>query len=396
MDISSNDRSAMMPNYSFPDLVPEKASGSRLWDENGKEYIDFGGGIAVTSLGHCHPILMKSMEEQSKKLWHVSNYLLSKPAKELGQKIASKSFADKVLFSNSGNEANEAAIKLARKYFFERGDKEKYEILSFTNSFHGRSLANITLGDSEFHQTGFGPLPKGFIKAEFNNIEDVKKKISNKTAAIIVELIQGEAGVISAQNDFVEALRNICNENNILLIFDEVQSGIGRTGTLFAYQGYGVIPDILTLAKGLGGGLPIAATITTTDIAKCMQPGTHGSTFGGNPVSCAVASKLIDIVDDKKLLSGVMEKTIKFIDHLQNLSKKYDFFSDIRSAGLWIAADMKQTTSKEFLSRSYEEGLLLVSANGESTLRFAPSLIISDQEIEEGFSKLEKVTKSFC
>ncbi len=167
MDISSNDRSAMMPNYSFPDLVPEKASGSRLWDENGKEYIDFGGGIAVTSLGHCHPVLMKSMEEQSKKLWHVSNYLLSKPAKELGQKIASKSFADKVLFSNSGNEANEAAIKLARKYFFEKGDEEKYEILSFTNSFHGRSLANITLGDSEFHQTGFGPLPKGFIKAEF-------------------------------------------------------------------------------------------------------------------------------------------------------------------------------------------------------------------------------------
>ena len=157
-----------------------------------------------------------------------------------------------------------------------------------------------------------------------------------------------------------------------------------------------MIPDILTLAKGLGGGLPIAATITTTDIAKCMQPGTHGSTFGGNPVSCAVASKLIDIVDDKKLLSGVMEKTIKFIDHLQNLSKKYDFFSDIRSAGLWIAADMKQATSKEFLSRSYDEGLLLVSANGESTLRFAPSLIISDQEIEEGFSKLEKVTKSFC
>ena len=322
MDISSNDRSAMMPNYSFPDLVPEKASGSRLWDENGKEYIDFGGGIAVTSLGHCHPVLMKSMEEQSKKLWHVSNYLLSKPAKELGQKIASKSFADKVLFSNSGNEANEAAIKLARKYFFEKGDEEKYEILSFTNSFHGRSLANITLGDSEFHQTGFGPLPKGFIKAEFNNIEDVKKKISNKTAAIIVELIQGEAGVISAQNDFVEALRNICNENNILLIFDEVQSGIGRTGTLFAYQGYGVIPDILTLAKGLGGGLPIAATITTTDIAKCMQPGTHGSTFGGNPVSCAVASKLMDIVDDDMILD-VGPKT------LIEIKKIIDFSSTI-------------------------------------------------------------------
>ena len=194
MDISSNDRSAMMPNYSFPDLVPEKALGSRLWDENGKEYIDFGGGIAVTSLGHCHPELMRSMEEQSKKLWHVSNYLLSKPAKELGQKIASKSFADKVLFSNSGNEANEAAIKLARKYFFEKGDDEKYEILSFTNSFHGRSLANITLGDSEFHQTGFGPLPKGFVKA-VQKVARIKDR----------ELFTG-----FAQNDLTEFLDFVC------------------------------------------------------------------------------------------------------------------------------------------------------------------------------------------
>ena len=394
MDISSNDRSAMMPNYSFPDLVPEKASGSRLWDENGKEYIDFGGGIAVTSLGHCHPVLMKSMEEQSKKLWHVSNYLLSKPAKELGQKIASKSFADKVLFSNSGNEANEAAIKLARKYFFEKGDEEKYEILSFTNSFHGRSLANITLGDSEFHQTGFGPLPKGFIKAEFNNIEDVKKKISNKTAAIIVELIQGEAGVISAQNDFVEALRNICNENNILLIFDEVQCGLGRTGKLFAHHWSDIKPDIMTIAKAIGNGFPLGACLTSKKVGEVMDFGSHGSTFGGNPLASVVGNSVLDIMLEESFFINLEVVSKELFEGLAEIQNEFPKAIDtIRGKGLMIGIRCNVSNSV-FVDKARSNKLLTIKAS-DNVVRLLPPLILKSNECKEGLSKIKATCEMF-
>ncbi len=382
-----------MPNYAPASFIPVKGKKSVLWDEKGKDYIDFGGGIAVTCLGHSHPALNKVLKNQASKLWHVSNYLYNKPALELSEMLTKETFADKVFFSNSGNEANEAAIKLARKYFYDQGKPEKHEIIVFTNAFHGRSMLNITAGDSEFQKTGFGPLLKGFKRAKFNNLGSVKKILNKKTAAIFVEPILGESGIIRAENPFLSGLRKLADENDCLLILDEVQSGIGRTGTLMAYMGYGVEPDISTLAKGLGGGIPIGATLATTKISQAFQPGTHGSTFGGNPLACEVAKKVVEIVSSQKVLNGVMKKTITFHEKLSNLSKKYNLFTDIRSAGLWICCDFKKIKTKDFLEASYKKGLILVQAAGEKTIRIAPSLIINDKEIDEGFKRFEKAIK---
>ena len=356
--------------------------------------MDFGGGIAVTCLGHSHPELIKVLKNQSTKLWHVSNYLYNEPALELSSLLAKKTFADKVFFSNSGNEANEAAIKLARRYFYDKGKPEKYEVVVFTDAFHGRSMLNISAGDSKPQKTGFGPLLKGFKRAKFNDLKSVEKVITKNTAAIFVEPILGESGIIRASNPFLMGLRKLADKNNILLIFDEVQSGIGRTGTLMAYMGYGVVPDISTLAKGLGGGIPIGATLAKNHIAKAFQPGTHGSTFGGNPLACIVAKKVIEIISSRKVLSGVMKKTISFTKKLNLLSEKYDIFSDIRSAGLWIGCDFKKVKSSDFIQAAYNEGLIVVQAAGEKTIRLAPSLIISDKEINEGFKRFEKAYKN--
>jgi acetylornithine/N-succinyldiaminopimelate aminotransferase len=382
-----------MPNYAPASFIPVKGKKSVLWDEKGKDYIDFGGGIAVTCLGHSHPALNKVLKNQASKLWHVSNYLYNKPALELSEMLTKETFADKVFFSNSGNEANEAAIKLARKYFYDQGKPEKHEIIVFTNAFHGRSMLNITAGDSEFQKTGFGPLLKGFKRAKFNNLGSVKKILNKKTAAIFVEPILGESGIIRAENPFLSGLRKLADENDCLLILDEVQSGIGRTGTLMAYMGYGVEPDISTLAKGLGGGIPIGATLAKKKISQAFQPGTHGSTFGGNPLACEVAKKVVEIVSSQKVLNGVMKKTITFHEKLSNLSKKYNLFTDIRSAGLWICCDFKKIKTKDFLEASYKKGLILVQAAGEKTIRIAPSLIINDKEIDEGFKRFEKAIK---
>ena len=391
--INSINRTSLMPNYAPAAFIPVRGKKSVLWDEQGKDYIDFGGGIAVTCLGHSHPQLNKVLKEQSSKLWHVSNYLYNKPALELSRMIADKTFADKVFFSNSGNEANEAAIKLARKYFFDQKKPEKHEIIVFTNAFHGRSMLNITAGDSKIQKTGFGPLLKGFKRATFNDLKSVKKVLSKKTAAIFIEPILGESGIIRAENPFLEGLRKLADDNDCLLIFDEVQSGIGRTGSLMAYMGYGVTPDISTLAKGLGGGIPIGATLTTTKIAQAFQPGTHGSTFGGNPLACEVAKKVVEIISNKKVLTGVIQKTIKFNQELNKLSEKYNLFKDIRSAGLWICCDFKKIKAADFINECYKKRLILVQASGDKTIRLAPSLIIEDSEIEEGFKRFEKAVK---
>ena len=392
--INSIDRTALTPDYAPAWFTPVRGKKSILWDEEGNDYVDFGGGIAVTCLGHSHPELIKVLKDQSTKLWHVSNYLYNEPALELSSLLAKKTFADKVFFSNSGNEANEAAIKLARRYFYDKGRPEKHEVIVFTDAFHGRSMLNISAGDSKSQKTGFGPLLKGFKRAKFNDLKSVEKVITKNTAAIFVEPILGESGIIRATNPFLTGLRKLADKNNVLLIFDEVQSGVGRTGTLMAYMGYGVIPDISTLAKGLGGGIPIGATLAKNHIAKAFQPGTHGSTFGGNPLACIVAKKVIDIISSQKVLSGVIKKTISFTEKLNSLSKKYDIFSDVRSAGLWIGCDFKKVKSSDFIQAAYNEGLIVVQAAGEKTIRLAPSLIISDKEINEGFKRFEKAYKN--
>ena len=378
----------MLPNYSPANFIPKEARGSRIWDQDNKEYIDFGGGIAVNSLGHSHPDLIKALSEQSKKFWHLSNYLSNEPAINLAKKLTDLTFAENVFLSNSGTEANEAAIKIARKFHSSKNN-QRNEIVSFQNSFHGRSLLNISLGSSEMHRSGFEPLMPGIKHGEFNNVSNLGSLITKKTAAVIVEPVQGEAGVYTASKEFLKELREECTKQGALLIIDEVQSGIGRMGSLYGYMQYGIKPDIVTSAKGLGGGIPIGATLTTKVIGECMQPGTHGSTFGGNPMSCAVANEVVSIVSEKGFLNDVLEKEQLFLDLLSEFKTK-GIFSEVRSAGLWIGCDLIDKTANEVLDQAYDAGLIMVSA-GSSCLRLAPALNITNEEIEQGINLLKEV-----
>jgi len=321
-----NYHKVMVPNYAPANFVVKKAIGSSVWDVNDKKYVDFGGGIAVNSLGHSHPELLKALEEQAKKIWHHSNYLASEPSINLAKALVDLTFAEKVYFSNSGSEANETAIKIARKYHHSKGN-DKVEIIAFKNAFHGRSLLNISLGGSKPHKEGFGPLDQSILRAEFNDLDSVEKCISDKTAAIIIEPIQGEAGVHAAGQEFLVRLREVCDQQEILLIFDEVQSGIGRTGKLFSYMKYEVIPDILTSAKGLGGGMPIGATLTKNKFAEALTVGSHGSTFGGNPLACAVAIRVLDLIKQDSFLDGVNAKEELLKQGLEEISNKHQAFS---------------------------------------------------------------------
>lgn len=378
----------MLPNYSPANFIPKEARGSRIWDQDNKEYIDFGGGIAVNSLGHSHPDLIKALSEQSKKFWHLSNYLSNEPAINLAKKLTDLTFAENVFLSNSGTEANEAAIKIARKFHSSKNN-QRNEIVSFQNSFHGRSLLNISLGSSEMHRSGFEPLMPGIKHGEFNNVSNLGSLITKKTAAVIVEPVQGEAGVYTASKEFLKKLREECTKQGALLIIDEVQSGIGRMGSLYGYMQYDIKPDIVTSAKGLGGGIPIGATLTTKVIGECMQPGTHGSTFGGNPMSCAVANEVVSIVSEKDFLNDVLEKEQLFLDLLSEFKTK-GIFSEVRSAGLWIGCDLIDKTANEVLDQAYDAGLIMVSA-GSSCLRLAPALNITNEEIEQGINLLKEV-----
>ncbi len=387
-DLKSIYEDVMLPNYAPADFIPDRAQGSRVWDMNNKEYIDLGGGIAVNSLGHSNPILIKALNDQANKLWHTSNYISNEPAISLAKKLTELTFAEKVYFSNSGSEANEAAIKMARKFHHDRGENRD-EIIAFENSFHGRSILNISLGGSEIHKQGFEPLLSGIKHAKYNDIKSVENLISNKTAAVIIEPVQGEAGVHEANKDFLKSLRDLCNETGTLLIMDEVQSGIGRMGYLYGYIKYEIEPDILTSAKGLGGGIPIGATLTKNDIASSLSTGTHGSTFGGNPMACAVSNKIVEIVSDPGFLIEVQKKEELMMNLLSEINSETKTFSDLRSSGLWICCDIKDLDAFELLDRCYENGLILVTA-GNKALRFAPALNISEDDINEGLGNLTK------
>ena len=378
----------MLPNYSPANFIPKKAEGSLVWDQDDKEYIDFGGGIAVNSLGHSHPSLIKALTDQSKKIWHLSNYLTNEPAIKLANKLTELTFAENIFFSNSGSEANEAAIKIARKYHSSRNENRN-QIVSFQNSFHGRSLLNISLGSSEMHRNGFEPLMPGIKHGVFNDLSCLEELITDKTAAVILEPVQGEAGVFKATNDFMSKLNEVTTKKGALLIIDEVQSGVGRMGSLYGYMNYDIQPDIVTSAKGLGGGIPIGATLTTKVIGESMQPGTHGSTFGGNPIACAVAHEVLNIVSDEKFLNDVSEKEKLFLNLLSELEAE-GVFSDVRSAGLWIGCDLVDKSANEVLDQAYEQGLILVSA-GSNCLRLAPALNIPNSEIEKGVEILKQV-----
>ncbi|WP_343154195.1 aspartate aminotransferase family protein [Buchnera aphidicola] len=387
----------ILPFYNPSFFIPIKGEGSRIWDQKGKEYIDFAGGIAVTSLGHCHPKLNQVLNYQSKKIWHTSNIFTNEPALRLAKKLVLSSFASYVFFANSGAEANEAAFKLARYYTAKRYHLKKNKIISFYNSFHGRTLFTVSVGGKSKYSDFFGPKPLGIQHATFNKIETVKNIVDKNTCAIVLELIQGEGGIIPALKSFVKDIRLLCDEYNALLIFDEIQTGIGRTGRLFAYEHYGVKPDILTIAKSLGGGFPISAMLTTSEIQSVIIPGIHGTTYGGNPLACAIAEATIDIINTNNVLSGVKKKSERIIFELNTINKRFKLFKEIRGMGLLIGIVLKEKfvdKISDILHASFLEGVILLTA-GNNIIRMAPSLIISEADIIEGmnrfYSALEKI-----
>lgn len=382
----------ILPVYAPAQFIPVKGKGSRVWDQNGDEYIDFAGGIAVNALGHCHPNLIKALHEQSEKLWHVSNVFTNEPALQLAQRLIDHTFADRVFFANSGAEANEAALKLARHYAIETYSPYKTKIISFHHSFHGRTFFTVSVGGQAKYSDGFGPKPADIVHIPFNDLDAVKAIIDDHTCAVILEPVQGEGGLTSATPEFLKGVRELCNQFNALLIFDEVQCGMGRTGTLFTYQQYGITPDILTSAKALGGGFPISAMLTTEAIASVMHPGVHGTTYGGNPLACAVGCAAFDTINSPEVLQGINTKRALFIDELEKINQQFNIFSQYKGKGLLFGAELTQPyhgKARDFLNVATEFKVMILNA-GTSVLRFTPSLVISDEEIQEGMQRFAK------
>ena len=388
----------MVPNYAPAAIIPVRGEGSRLWDQDGREYIDFAGGIAVTGLGHAHPRLVAALTEQAHKLWHVSNVLVNEPALNLARRLCALTFAERVFFANSGAEANEAALKLARKYSADHFGPDKREIIAFTQSFHGRTLFTVTVGGQPKYTEGFEPLPPGITHVPFNDLAAFAETISDRTCAVILEPIQGEGGVTSATPEFLQGVRELCDRHRALLIFDEVQCGNGRSGHLYAYMGYGVTPDILTTAKALGGGFPISAMLTTAAIAASLTAGSHGTTYGGNPLGCAVAGAALELLSDPELLAGVRHKHEVFIAGLRWINERFGVFRELRGKGLLLGCELVEAwrgRSREFIKASLDEGLLVLVA-GPDVIRLAPALIIPDELIEEGLNRFERAIARLC
>jgi acetylornithine/N-succinyldiaminopimelate aminotransferase len=382
----------MVPNYAPSAVIPVKGLGSRVWDQTGREFIDFAGGIAVNCLGHCHPALVSALKDQADKLWHLSNVMTNEPALILAQKLVNATFAEKVYFANSGAEANEAALKLARRWAKNEVGEHKTQIIAFKQGFHGRTFFTVTVGGQPAYSDGFGPKPADIVHAEYNNLASLEALISDNTCAVMLEPLQGEGGIITPTAEFIQGVAALCEKHNALMIFDEVQSGVGRTGELYAYMGLGVVPDILTTAKALGGGFPIGAMLTTTAIAKHLVVGTHGSTYGGNPLACAVGIAAFDTVNTPEVLNGVKQREQLFREGLKAINAKYDVFSEIRGQGLLIGAalnDKYQGKARDFMLAAADEGLMMLVA-GYSVIRMTPSLVIPEADIAEGLKRFEK------
>lgn len=367
-----------------------RGEGCRLWDENGREYLDFLSGIAVCVLGHCQPEVTRAIRNQAGELVHVSNLFYTRPQIELAELLVRNSFADRVFFANSGAEANEAAIKLARIY----SAPGKYEIISLLGSFHGRTLAAVAAtGQPHFHR-GFEPMPEGFINAEFGDLQALEALISPQTCAILCEPIQGESGVRPLSQEYLQGIRALCDRHGLLLIFDEVQTGLGRTGTLFAHEQLGVTPDIMTLAKALGSGLPLSAMLTTEKIAAAFTPGTHAATFGGNPVSCAAGVVVLRQLLAPGFLEAVRDTGAYFMAALQGLAGKFpQLASGARGRGLLLGLTLTEkgiAHGAEIVSRMFERGLI-INFTGNQVLRFVPPLIVTRNDIDTLIRELEAV-----
>ncbi|HHL2487230.1 TPA: aspartate aminotransferase family protein [Yersinia enterocolitica] len=386
----------ILPVYAPAQFIPVKGKGSRVWDQQGTEYIDFAGGIAVTALGHCHPALVAALHQQGEMLWHTSNVFTNEPALRLAQKLIAATFAERVFFANSGGEANEAAFKLARHYAIERHSPYKTKIIAFHNAFHGRTLFTVSVGGQPKYSDGFGPKPADIIHVPFNGLAAVKAVMDDHTCAVVLEPIQGEGGITAATPEFLQGVRALCDQHKALLVFDEVQSGMGRSGKLFTYMHYGVTPDILTTAKALGGGFPVSAMLTTEEIASVMAVGTHGTTYGGNPLACAVAEAALDVINTPEVLNGIEQRHTLFVQALRDINNKYHVFSDIRGMGLLIGAELAPQyhgRAREFLTAAAANGLMILNA-GPDVLRLAPSLVIEQADIQLGMARLEHAIAS--
>jgi succinylornithine aminotransferase len=388
----------MIPVYAPADFILVRGEGSQVWDQQGKSYIDFAGGIAVNALGHAHPQVLAALVEQAGKLWHLGNGYTNEPVLRLAKQLIDATFADKVFFCNSGAEANEAALKLARKHALDSGKREKNQIVAFNNAFHGRTLFTVSAGGQPKYSQDFAPLPGGITHTPFNDLAAAEQVINDRTCAVIVEPIQGEGGVVPAQAQFLQGLRELCDRHGALLIFDEVQTGVGRTGSLYAYMNYGVVPDVLTTAKALGGGFPIGAMITTDKLAKTLGVGTHGTTYGGNPLAAAVAGVVFSLINTPEVLDGVKQRLEWFIAGLTEINLQYPIFSEIRGAGLLIGCALNPEyagRAKQITQLANEEGVIALIA-GPDVVRFTPSLIIPEQDVKEGLARFARAVARIC
>jgi acetylornithine/N-succinyldiaminopimelate aminotransferase len=386
-------RQYLMDTYARYPLALARGQGTRVYDVEGREYLDFIAGIAVNILGHCHPKVTLALQQQANRLIHTSNLFYTEPQVQLARALVTRPFAGKVFFCNSGAEANEAAIKLARRWAHEKDGAGRYEIVSMLNSFHGRTLATLTATGQEKVQKGFEPLPEGFRYVPFNDAEALAQAVTAKTAAVLLEIVQGEGGVQIVTPAFLKACREISRERGALLILDEVQTGIGRTGRLFAYEHFGVTPDVMTLAKGLGGGVPIGACLATDDVARVFTPGSHASTFGGNPLVCAAALAVLEaILEDQDLLSQCTRLGEYFMKGLQELQGRCPAVTAVRGLGLLIGVEV--TVDARELVHDLRKRGILANATSEQVLRFAPPLIVTHAEIDRVVTTLGDVIEA--
>ncbi|MBC1184144.1 aspartate aminotransferase family protein [Kluyvera sichuanensis] len=387
----------MMPVYAPAAFIPVRGEGAWLWDQEGKGYIDFAGGIAVNALGHAHPAMVRALTDQATKFWHTGNGYTNEPALKLAKQLIDATFADRIFFCNSGAEANEAALKTARKFAHDRFGAHKSGIVAFKNAFHGRTLFTVTAGGQPAYSQDFAPLPPDVRHGVYNDLESARTLIDDSTCAVIVEPIQGEGGVIPATLEFLRELRELCDRHHAVLIFDEVQTGVGRTGELYAYMHYGITPDLLTTAKALGGGFPIGAMLAREEMASVMTVGTHGTTYGGNPLACAVAGEVLSIINTPAVLSGVKQREQWFKERLQAINTQFGLFKEIRGIGLLIGCALRDEyagKAKQISLLAAEEGLMVLIA-GANVVRFAPALIVKEEDVTLGLNRFAAACERF-
>jgi acetylornithine/N-succinyldiaminopimelate aminotransferase len=381
--------SHLLPTYARVDLAFERGEGAWLVATNGERYLDFTSGVAVNALGHAHPHLIAAIGEQAQKLWHVSNLYRIPEAERLAERLCRASFADVAFFANSGAEAMECAIKMARKYQSARGKPERFRIITFEGAFHGRTLATLAAGGQKKYLDGFGPVVEGFDQMPFGDLAAAKRAIGPATAAILIEPVMGEGGVRVVAPEFLRALRQLCEDNGLLLIFDEVQTGIGRTGDLFAYQHTGVVPDIMALAKALGGGFPLGACLATAEAANGMTAGTHGSTFGGNPLAMAAGNAVLDVVLTDGFLERVRRVSLALKQRLAEIKDRYpSVIAEVRGEGLLVGL-RAVVPSGELVDELRAQKMIVVAA-GDNVVRLLPPLIVSDEDVAEGMRRIER------